>query len=82
MSEASYIIKKKEDDYIDDWNRTRWNVWATIQSQSSATLEQTDVMKFPWDEPEESKEIEEIDIEQTKEYLSKLSEKMEKKLNK
>jgi hypothetical protein len=50
MIEASYIIKKSEDDYINKWNQTRYIVYSVIQSQSTTSLTPTDVLKFPWDE--------------------------------
>ena len=75
-NEASYIIKKSEDDFIDKWNRTRYIVYSVIQSQSTTSLQPTDVLKFPWEDNESP-----ILPSKTKEELIKHGLEMEKKLN-
>ena len=49
MDEASYIIKNKEDDFINSWNQTRYICYSIIQSQSTEKLKPSDVIKFPWE---------------------------------
>lgn len=75
MDEASYIIKKKEEEYINEWNQTRFICYSIIQSQSTKKLEPTDVLRFPWDEKET------ISPTKTKEELIQYALDMEKKLN-
>lgn len=76
MNEASYIIKKSEDDFIDRWNQTRYIVYAVVQSQSTKKLSIKDVLEFPWEKnPQE--ELPKV----SKEELIKHALEMEKKLN-
>ena len=77
LNEASYIIKKNEDDYIDSWNKTRFIAYSIIQSQSTTSLLVTDVMKFPWEDDDK-----EILPTKSIEELRKYSLEMEKNNNK
>jgi len=79
MKEASYIIKKNEEDYINNWNQTRYICYSIIQSQSTTSLLPTDVLKFPWDETKN--EIQEKIPIKSKEELIAHSLEMEKKIN-
>ena len=53
MKEASYIIKNKEDDFVNGWNQTRYICYSIIQSQSTEKLKPSDIMKFPWEDHDE-----------------------------
>ncbi len=77
MNEASYIIKKNEEDYINSWNQTRYIAYSVIQSQSTTPLKPTDILKFSWDE--ESEKI--IQPIRSKEELIAYGLEMEKKHN-
>jgi len=78
MKEASYIIKKNEDDFINNWNQTRYIVYSVFQSQSTKHLTLEDVLKFPWEKEEE----EEPKIKgRSKEELIKYAKEMEKIVN-
>lgn len=80
LQEASYIIKKNEDEYIDRWNQTRYIAYAIIQSQSTKALTPTDIIEFPWErefKPVKSKE----EIESERQKLIQYALDQEKKLN-
>jgi len=73
--ELEALIKKSEEDYINNWNQTRYVCYSIFQSQSQTLLQPTDILKFPWDK------IEPTQQPKTKEELIKHSLEMEKKLN-
>lgn len=77
MNEASYIIKKHEEEFINQWNQTRYIVYSIIQSQSTKLLTPTDILKFPWEE----KEVENLPVK-SKRDLIQYAKEMEKILNK
>jgi len=49
IDEVEALIKRKEEDYINGWNQTRYIVYSVIQSQSTKSLSPTDVLEFPWE---------------------------------
>lgn len=75
--EASSLIKRKEEDFIDKWNQTRYIVYSVIQSQSTNELNPQDILKFPW----EKEDIVETKTK-TKEELLIHAKQMELVLNK
>lgn len=77
MEEASYIIKKSEDDFVDKWDQTRYIAYAIIQSQSTKKLTPSDILTFPW----EKKDSGESPPVKSKEDLIKHALDMENKLN-
>lgn len=78
MNEASYVIKKTEDDFVDKWSQTRYIAYAIIQSQSTKKLKPTDILEFPW----EKKPSTTIMTTLSKEELVKHAQQMEKIINK
>ena len=48
------------------WEQTREVVWAIAQVNSSKQLKRESIMKFPWDESNETKNITEEDTERIK----------------
>jgi hypothetical protein len=76
MNEAGYIIKNREEEYINSWNQTRFIAYSIIQSQSSKAIKVTDVLKFPWD-----KKSDENLVTKSREELLKHAAEIEKKLN-
>lgn len=78
MNEASYVIKKTEDDFVDKWSQTRYIAYAIIQSQSTKKLKPTDILEFPW----EKKPSTTIMTTLSKEDLVKHAQQMEKIINK
>lgn len=78
FSEASYIIKKSEEKYMNDWNQTRFICYSVLQSQSTKTITPTEVLTFPWEKkPEESVNL----PVKSKEELIKHALEMQKQLN-
>lgn len=49
LYEANMLIENIT--YVDrsEWERTRLNMWATIQSQSTKKINISDLMKFEWE---------------------------------
>ena len=78
--EASAIIKKNEEQYMNDWNMTRMNMYAIFQSQSTKSIKPTDVLKFPWDKTIKDDII--VVTQERRDDLIKKSKEMEDKLNK
>jgi len=76
--ELSAIIKRSEDEYINKWNQTRFIAYSVIQSQSTEEVSIEDIMKFPW---EETVDIKNVDTEENRERLKAHALEMQKKLN-
>jgi len=79
MNEASYIIKNKEDDFVNHWNQTRYICYSIIQSQSTSKLKPSDVIKFPWEDNEEKETR--IPDNNSKERLRNMALELEKQFN-
>lgn len=77
MNEASYIIKKSEDEFVDKWSQTRYIAYAIIQSQSTKKLKPTDILEFPWEKSPTT-----TMTTLSKEDLVKHAQQMEKIMNK
>lgn len=78
MNEASYVIKKTEDDFVDKWSQTRYIAYAIIQSQSTKKLKPTDILEFPWEKKPSTTTMTTL----SKEELVKHAQQMEKIINK
>lgn len=78
FNEASYIIKKCEEDYMNDWNQTRYIMYSVLQSQSTKILKPTEVLAFPWDKQEE--ELANLPVK-SRDDLVKHALEMQNKLN-
>lgn len=78
-SEASYIIKQKENEYVNTWNQTRYIMHATYQAQIGTEIKLTDVMKFSWDVPDEIEVVTNEDKERLKLHAEKMKKQLQKK---
>jgi hypothetical protein len=76
--ELMSIIQESENQYIENWNRTRVLVHSIYQSQNSKSLDYEDIFKFPWDEEEE---VIETIPKKTKEELKQYALELQDKLN-
>lgn len=71
--EMAAIIDAFTDEYKDSWEKTRWLGWVTAATMVG-TKSPTDLLKFKWDE--EEKEVVVEDLEQTKQALLAILEKI------
>lgn len=78
VNEASYIIKKSEENYMNDWNKTRYIMYSVLQSQSTTIITPSDVLEFPWEKKKE--EISNLPVK-TRDELIKHALEMQNKLN-
>lgn len=60
--------------YLDrqKWEQTRFLVYSNVQMNTKKKLSPTDVMKFPWDNNEQTQSITNEDIERLKERSKKI----------
>lgn len=77
MTEASYVIKNKEDEFVNNWNQTRYICYSIIQSQSTSKLKPSDIIKFPWEDNNED----DILPKKSKDELRKKALELEKIMN-
>lgn len=77
-NEVSYIMNKHDENFKNEWNQTRQICYTIIQSQSTKSLQPTDVLRFPWDDVEVK---DEVTPSKTREELIEYSKQLEKKLN-
>ena len=79
--EVSLIVDNLK--YLDrnNWEQTRFQVYANAQMNTKKHLKETDIMKLPWDngDVDGEKEIETVDVDRLREKSQKIINRLNKK---
>lgn len=78
MAEADVLLTHSYLATRDDWERTRLQMWATVQPHSKKSLKADDMLHFPWDNSKKVTTISNEDVARLKERAKKIEQQWQK----
>jgi hypothetical protein len=73
--EAEALLRNKEDDFVNQWNQTRYICYSIRQSQTTILLKPSDILSFPWENEGQQP------ISKTKAELIQYAQEQQKTMN-